>query len=116
MPQPIADLVRKGFVNLTPFAADMFLLQDEHGADVLTLVVKATFVLQAKGALAPLQPSPPVSAEPVFHGAPGASSLKYETEAVFTNGGNGRRAAGPRPCAKRSRDRGRGLAAARTPP
>jgi hypothetical protein len=31
MREPIADIVRKGFVNLTPFAADMFLLQDEHG-------------------------------------------------------------------------------------
>ncbi len=84
MPEPIADMVRRGFVNLTPFAADMFLLQDEHGADVLTLVVKATFVLQAKGALEPLKPQSPVCPEPIFHGAPGSSSLKYETEAIFT--------------------------------
>nr|WP_246356683.1 DUF2169 domain-containing protein [Pyxidicoccus fallax] len=62
----------------------MFLLQDEHGADVLTLVVKATFVLHASGVVEPLQPPPPVNPEPAFHGTPGSSSLKYESEAVFT--------------------------------
>jgi hypothetical protein len=78
----VGDLLRQGFANLTPFSADQLLLQDQHGADVLTLVVKATFLLQKGRSLVPLEPQPPLSLSPVFHGEPGASSVKYETEAV----------------------------------
>lgn len=78
------DMVRKGFVNLTPFAAEQLLLQDERGADVLTLVVKASFRIRERGGLERLEPQSPLNLAPVFHGEPGASSLKYETEAVFT--------------------------------
>ena len=45
MTAPVADLIRRGFVNLTPFTAGHFLLLDAQGTEVLTLVVKASFAL-----------------------------------------------------------------------
>lgn len=84
MSEPVVALLRKGFVNLTPYAAEMLLLQDEHGAEVLTLVIKATFALGVRGGCEPIQPQPPVNPEAIFHGAPGASSLKHESDAVIS--------------------------------
>jgi hypothetical protein len=75
--------VLEGFVNLTPFAAQPFLLSDERGADIITFVVKGTFSLRVRRetthvALAAEQA--PVCIAPKYHGEPGLSSLKYDTE------------------------------------
>lgn len=83
MTGPVADLIRRGFVNLTPFAAGHFLLLDARGTEVLTLAVKASFLLTPQARLAPLEPQLPIHLEPVFHGEVGASSLKYESDAVL---------------------------------
>src|SRR5690242_14066707 len=84
MRAPAGELLRLGFTNLTSFSADQLLLQDERGADVLTLVVKAAFSIRERGALVPLEQQPSLNLGPVFNGEPGTSSLKYETEAVIS--------------------------------
>jgi hypothetical protein len=83
MSGPAADLIRRGFVNLTPFAAGHFLLLDARGTETLTLAVKASFFLSPQARLTPLEPQLPIHMEPVFHGEVGASSLKYESDAVL---------------------------------
>ncbi|RKH59943.1 DUF2169 family type VI secretion system accessory protein [Corallococcus llansteffanensis] len=80
---PAAELIRRGFVNLTPFSAGHFLLLDARGTEVLTLAVKASFLLTPPARLTPLEPQLPIHLEPVFHGKTGASSLKYELDAVL---------------------------------
>jgi hypothetical protein len=83
MTGPVADLIRRGFVNLTSFAAGHFLLLDARGAEVLTVAVKASFLLTPQARLTPLEPQLPIHLEPVFHGEAGASSLKHEADAVL---------------------------------
>lgn len=83
MHKQAAELIRRGFVNLTPFAAGHFLLLDARGTEVLTLAVKASFQLPSPARLTPLEPQIPIHLEPVFHGEIGVSSLKYELDAVL---------------------------------
>lgn len=83
MTGPVADLIRRDFVNLTPFAAGHFLLLDAQGTEMLTLAVKASFLLTPQTRLTPLEPQLPIHLEPVFHGEAGASSLKHESDAVL---------------------------------
>jgi hypothetical protein len=73
----------QGFTNLTPFAAEPFLLADEQGAALLTLVAKGTYDLLPRGGLGLVAEQPPVHKVPVHHGEPGVSSLRYEHEAAF---------------------------------
>jgi hypothetical protein len=79
--------VLEGFVNLTPFTAQPFLLSDERGADIITFVVKGTFSLRVRGAatqVALADEQVPVCVAPKYHGEPGVSSLKYDTEVAPT--------------------------------
>jgi hypothetical protein len=73
----------QGFQNLTPFAAEELLLLDEEGAQVITLVVKATYAILDRG-LELAEEQAPIVKTPIYYGAPGASSLKVETEASYT--------------------------------
>ena len=73
----------QGFQNLTPFAAETLLLLDQEGAQGVTLVAKATYAI-VDGALALADEQPKVVKAPVYHGDPGVSSLRYESEACFT--------------------------------
>lgn len=73
----------QGFQNLTPFAAEELLLLDEEGAQVLTLIAKATYAIK-DGALELAAEQPPIVKAPVHHGPPSTSSLKYESEAMYT--------------------------------
>src|SRR5262245_35296706 len=72
----------QGFQNLTPFTGEELFLLDEEGAQVLTLVVKATYAIKDRG-LEMAEQAQIVKA-PVYYGEPGASSLKLETEAPYT--------------------------------
>ena len=77
----------EGFVNLTPFAAQPFLLSDERGADIITFVAKGTFALRARGAptrVTLADEQAPVCVAPKYYGEPGSSSLKYDTEVAPT--------------------------------
>jgi hypothetical protein len=73
----------QGFENRTPFAAEPFLLADEDGARLLTLVVKGTYTLPLRGGLELAPEQVPVHKVPVHHGEPGISSLRHEHEAAF---------------------------------
>jgi hypothetical protein len=73
----------QGFQNLTPFAAEELLLLDEEGAQVITLVVKATYAIKDRALEIAAEQAPIVKA-PVHHGDPSTSSLKYESEAPYT--------------------------------
>jgi hypothetical protein len=72
----------RGFFNVTPFVAEMFLLADERGAGVATLVAKATYTLKGSALDLAEEPSP-LHPSPVYAGEPGTSSLRYESDAVF---------------------------------
>jgi hypothetical protein len=77
------DVTAQGFQNLTPFAGEALLLLDEEGAQVLTLIVKATYAITVRGLEIADEQAPIVKA-PVYYGEPGSSSLKLETEASYT--------------------------------
>ncbi len=73
----------EGFENRSPFAAEPFLLADEEGAALLTLVAKATYDLLPRGGLELAPDQAPIHKVPVHHGEPGLSSLQHEHEAAF---------------------------------
>jgi hypothetical protein len=63
--------------NKTPFAAERDWVRDRQGAEVWVVAVKCTFDVGTDGAL-------PVTRVPVYHGAPGHSSLAYDTDLPLT--------------------------------
>lgn len=77
----------QGFVNLTPFAAEPLLLNDERGADVFTCVVKATFSLHGHAdgtSLALADEQVPVRVAAEYNGDdPAASSVKFDAETAL---------------------------------
>jgi hypothetical protein len=74
----------QGFENRSPFAAEPFLLADEEGAALLTLVAKGTYDLLPRGGLELAPEQALVHKVPVHHGEPGLSSLRFEHEVAFT--------------------------------
>jgi hypothetical protein len=66
--------------NRTPFAAERSFVRDRRGAEVLLVVVKATFGIGEDGSLSPADEQEPIHAEPVFTGEPASSSLRYEAD------------------------------------
>ncbi len=67
--------------NRTPFAAALVPGLDREGRDTVTVIVKGTFDLGARTALAPSEKQAPIVHAETFHGEPGASSIKYEADA-----------------------------------
>ena len=67
--------------NRTPFAAAIVPGLDVQGRDTVTVVVKGTFDLGGRGALAPSEQQAPIAHADSFHGEPGRSSIKYEGDA-----------------------------------
>jgi len=72
-----------GFFNLTTFAAEQFLLADEHGADLLVLVAKATYRVEGRDRLVLDDQQVPIDPAGSYHGKPEASSLRNAPEASF---------------------------------
>ena len=67
-------------INKTPYAPAMFLFPDEHGVDTMYAVAKATFDISTESpTLAETQT--PVQLADEYFGEPGASSVKYASEA-----------------------------------
>lgn len=66
--------------NSTPFATEYFFLIDEKGADLLVLVVKATYQIKGTSELERVEQQVPVNLSGEFHGEPGKSSFRYEPE------------------------------------
>jgi hypothetical protein len=74
-----------GFVNLTPFAAQPLLLNDQRGSDAFTCVVKGTFRLVQNGVRTMVtiaDEQVPVCITSEHYGDPETSSLKYESESA----------------------------------
>lgn len=69
-----------GFVNLTPYAAQPYLMTDENGGDLLVLVTKATYRIVGQDAVALEEEQPPPDAAGSSEGEPGQSSLRYAPE------------------------------------
>lgn len=67
--------------NRTPFAAAIVPGLDKEGRDTVTVVVKGTFDLGSRTALAPSDKQVPMVHAETFHGEPGISSIKYEADA-----------------------------------
>lgn len=70
--------------NRTPFAAERGWVRDRNGAEVWLVAVKATFDILADGTIKVSNDQPPVLRVPEYHGEPGKSSMKYETDLVLT--------------------------------
>lgn len=66
--------------NETPFAVDQDWVRDHNGAETWLVVVKATFEIRPDGSTAVSGVQPPVVRAPEYHGDPGKSSLKYDTD------------------------------------
>jgi len=73
-----------GFVNLTPFVADQFILMDEKGAEVLTFIVKATYNIKNGAEIEIAEEQIPINMAAEYYGEPGLTSLKYDAEVAFT--------------------------------
>jgi hypothetical protein len=70
--------------NRTPFAAERGWVRDREGAEVWLVAVKCTFDIRPDGTTAVAAKQPPVLRVPEFHGEPGQSSIKYESDLVQT--------------------------------
>lgn len=61
-------------INVSPFAAKHLVTNDGYGRETLLVVVKATYLVTDKAKFAPQQAD--IVVADVYHGAPGASSIK----------------------------------------
>lgn len=66
--------------NETPFAADRFAVSGPTGADVLLVVVKATFTYGRKGTLTVAEEQLPVETADRYNGDPAESSIAYASD------------------------------------
>jgi Uncharacterized protein conserved in bacteria (DUF2169) len=80
--------------NHTPFKTAMAAFPNGHAVDTLYVVVKATFTLFPRLALAEVQA--PLALMDEYFGDPGASSIKYASELHIGNGGTDVILFGPR--------------------
>jgi hypothetical protein len=70
-------------INQTPFAAERTFVTDERGADVMLVLVKASYHLMPDGRTEVAPQQLPVCFEPRFRGDPHASSLLSESDLDF---------------------------------
>ena len=66
--------------NTTLFAATPCAVADLDGADLLVVIVKATYALDGQGGMTPADEQRPVELADVFMGEPGASSVAYASD------------------------------------
>lgn len=69
-------------VNKTPFAAERALLHDKEGRDLLVVIMKCTYSLKNESELRPAEEQVPVQMADRYHGKPGESSVRYESDLV----------------------------------
>jgi hypothetical protein len=67
-------------VNPTPFAAAPCAVADLDGADLLVVILKATYALDGEGGMAPAEVQREVALADTFTGEPGASSVAYASD------------------------------------
>ena len=73
----------QGLTNHTRHAAELALLADEAGRDLLLVLVKATYQIIDRHHLAMGDPQIPIHLAGEYYGEPGQTSLKYAPEANF---------------------------------
>ena len=66
--------------NQTPFLAERIVHMDAAGREVLVVIVKATLIINTAGRLTPAAEQAPLQPADSFHGEPGASSIRYESD------------------------------------
>jgi hypothetical protein len=67
-------------INTTPYCAERVVLQNKEGRDLLVVVVKGTFVLADRERVLPAEEQTPIQLADTFHGKPGESSVRYESD------------------------------------
>ncbi len=70
--------------NRTPFAAERGWVRDRDGAEIWLVAVKATFDIRPDGSTEVSKEQPAVLRAPEYHGDPGKSSIKYESDLILT--------------------------------
>ncbi len=70
------------FINSTPFNAAPFSHMDATGAESLVVVVKGTWTIREGKELVVAAEQTPIRHAPEYHGDPGSSSLRYDTDMV----------------------------------
>jgi len=66
--------------NQTPFAAERTFVRDRDGAEIWLVAVRATFDLFPDGTLQISKKQDPVALAPQYHGKPGKSSLRCDSD------------------------------------
>jgi hypothetical protein len=69
--------------NKTPLPALLGLFTDPRGANIVSVVVKGTFVIRADGAMQPAPEQVPIHCQDVHYGEPPTSSVKYPCDLVM---------------------------------
>ena len=75
------------FDNSTQLHAAPFHLTDDAGADSLLVIVKGTWSIGKDWKLSLAEEQVPIHLSPVYHGDPGSSSLRYDTDFVLQKPG-----------------------------
>ena len=70
--------------NQTPFAAERAWVRDRNGAEVWLVAVKCTFEIGPDGSTRPAGDQPAVLRIPEYTGAPGNSSMRFDSDLVLT--------------------------------
>ena len=73
-------------VNPTPFAALPTVVSDLDGADLLVVMLKATYALDGAGGMVPAEAQREVALADAFTGEPGVSSLVYASDLAIRKG------------------------------
>ena len=70
--------------NRTPFAAERGWVRDRNGAEIWLVAVKCTVDILHAGATRGSDGQPPVLRAPEYHGEPGQSSIKFDSDLILT--------------------------------
>jgi hypothetical protein len=78
------EVIMWEIANRTPFAADYSWVRDRNGADTWVVSVRGTFLIQPDGSTKVAEEQSEVCVAPKYLGAPGESSLVYESDLIHT--------------------------------
>ena len=73
----------QGIKNTTPFVAEPLLLADEEGRDLLVMMAKATYAIDAQGKVSLAETQTPLCLAGEYYGDPVKTSPKYAPEGAF---------------------------------
>ena len=74
----------QGLENNTPYKAELALIADENGRDVMLILIKQTYDISSTGELTLAEEQADICFEGEYFGEPGLSSLKIAPEANFS--------------------------------